>query len=96
MVEMLKNYGVEVQKPVVILCDNTSAINISKNPVQHSRTKHIAIRYHFLKEHVEANDIKLEFVPTKDQIADIFTKPLPKAQHEALRLRLGVGNMFEP
>ena len=51
---------------VPINCDNTSAINISKNPVQHSRTKHIEIRHHFLKNHAQKGDITLEFVSIKD------------------------------
>nr|CAN80699.1 hypothetical protein VITISV_000889 [Vitis vinifera] len=61
---------------VPIKCDNTKAINISKNLVQHSRTKHIEIRHHFLRDHAQKGDITLEFVSTKDQLADIFTKPL--------------------
>lgn len=90
IVELMKNYGIHVQLPVTIRCDKTSAINISKNPIQHSRTKHIDIRYHFLKTKVEGGMIKLEFLPTKEQIADIFTKPLPKEQFEDLLSKLGV------
>ena len=59
-----------------IYCDNTSAINLSKNPVHHSRTKHIEVRHHFLRDHVAKNDVKLEFLLTNDRLADIFTKPL--------------------
>ena len=61
---------------VPIKCDNISAINISKNLVQHSRTKHINIRHHFLRDHAQKSDITLKYVSTKDQFADIFTKPL--------------------
>ena len=61
---------------IPIKCDNTSAINISKNLVQRSRTKHIEIRHHFHRDHAQNGDITLEFVSTKDQLADIFTKPL--------------------
>nr|GFB07223.1 retrovirus-related Pol polyprotein from transposon TNT 1-94 [Tanacetum cinerariifolium] len=56
---------------------STSAIAISCNPVQHSRTKHIAVCYHFIKEHVEKGTIELYFVKTDYQLADIFTKALP-------------------
>ncbi|GJZ21695.1 retrovirus-related pol polyprotein from transposon TNT 1-94 [Tanacetum coccineum] len=61
---------------VPIFRDNTSAIAISNNPVLHSRTKHIDIRYHFIRDHILKGDIKLHFVPTDLQLADIFTKPL--------------------
>ena len=74
---------------VPIKCDNTSAINISKNPVQHSRTKHIEIRHHFLRDHAQKGDITLEFVITKDQLADIFTKPLSEEQFIDIRRQLG-------
>ena len=59
-----------------IKCDNTSSISISKNPVQHSRTKHIKSRHHFLRDHAQKDDITLEFVSTKDQLVIIFIKPL--------------------
>nr|CAN62460.1 hypothetical protein VITISV_035911 [Vitis vinifera] len=75
---------------VPIKCDNTSAINISKNPVQHSRTKHIEIRHHFLRDHAQKGDITLEFESTKDQLADIFTKPLSEEQFSDIRRQLGV------
>ena len=59
-----------------IKCDNTSVISISKNHMQHSRTKHIEIRHHFIRDHAQKGDITLEFVSIKDQFADIFTKPV--------------------
>ena len=75
---------------VPIKCDNTSAINISKNPVQHSRTKHIEIKHHFLKDHEQKGDITLEFVSTQDQFADIFTKLVSEEQFIDIRRQLGV------
>jgi hypothetical protein len=69
-----------------------SAIMISKNPVLHARTKHIEIRHHFIRDHVERGDIKLIHVDTKHQIADIFTKPLNTQQYCELRFKFG---MFE-
>ena len=68
-----------------IKCDNTSAISILKNLVQHSRTKHIKIRHHAQK-----SDITLEFVSTKYQLAVIFTKPLSEEQFVDIRRQLGV------
>ncbi|GAA0160086.1 hypothetical protein LIER_16721 [Lithospermum erythrorhizon] len=67
-----------------------SAISISKNPVQHSRTKHIDIRHHFIRELVENKVIQLEHVSTDKQIADIFTKGLDVNQFKYLRTTLGL------
>ena len=80
----------EVRKLVILYCDNTSAINISKNSVMHAKTKHIAIKYHHVRELVEDKQVKLEYIHTKEQTADIFTKPLPKDAYEYLRGKLGV------
>lgn len=76
MIKTLSNIKVKVSKLVSILCDNTNAINISKNLAMHSRTKNIDIQYHFLREHVLNNDVTLEYVAIADQLADIFTKSL--------------------
>jgi hypothetical protein len=71
-------------------CDNTSAISISKNLMMHSKTKHIPIKYHFLREQVAEKNIRVEYVGTKEQVADIFTKPLPREAFEYLLQILGV------
>ncbi|GKE06371.1 hypothetical protein Tco_1398389, partial [Tanacetum coccineum] len=63
---------------IPMYCDSKSVIAISCNPVQHSRTKHINIRDHFIKEHVKKGTIEIYFVGTKYQLADLFTKVLPK------------------
>ena len=65
MQKLLHDYGI-CQEHLTIYCDNTSAINISKNPVQHSRTKHIEIRHHFIREFVEDGTLTLEFIHTDD------------------------------
>ena len=75
---------------VPLLCDNESAVKLANNPVQHSRTKHIDIRHHFLRDHVAKNDISLEGVRSEDQLADIFTKPLDEATFCRLRNELNV------
>ena len=72
---------------MILYCDNTSAINISKNPVMHAKTKHIAIKYHHVRKLVEDKQVKMEYIHTKEQIAD--TKPLPKDTYEYLRGTLG-------
>ena len=81
---------VEIKDLVVIFCDNTSAINISKNPMMHTKTKHIAIKFHFLRKLVQDKEVRLEYVNTKEQITDIFTKPLPKDIFLYLRGKLEV------
>jgi hypothetical protein len=89
MRQTLEEYGVTCDK-VPLLCDNESAIKIAYNPVQHSRTKHIEIRNHFIRDHVARGDIELIYVPTKDQLADIFTKPLDEARFTYLRNELNI------
>ncbi|KAI3758473.1 hypothetical protein L6452_06036 [Arctium lappa] len=75
MKTQLRDYGQQFDR-IPILYDSKSAIAISANPVQHSKTKHIDVRYHFLKDHVEKGTIEMYFVPTELQLADIFTKAL--------------------
>jgi hypothetical protein len=82
MKQTLTDIQVEYDEPIPIYCDNTSTINISKNPVMHSKTKHIPIKYHFLQEQVAEKNIRVEYVGTKEQVADIFTKPLPREAFE--------------
>ena len=89
MRQTLKEYGVICDK-VPLLCDNESAIKIAYKPVQHTRTKHIEIRHHFIRDHVARGDIELSYVCTKDQLADIFTKPLDEARFCYLRNELNI------
>jgi len=89
MKQQVSNYGL-ILDHIPIRCDNTSAINLSKNPILHSRTKHIEIRHHFLRDHVQKGDYVLEFVDTKNQLADIFIKHLPKETFFAIRRELGL------
>lgn len=87
--QQLRDYGIR-SKEAPILCDNTSAISITYNPVLHSRTKHVDIRHHFIREHVMKKDIRLEYISTDLQAADIFTKPLPDAKFSFFRNILGL------
>nr|GEX92065.1 hypothetical protein [Tanacetum cinerariifolium] len=89
---LLMEYGFHFKK-IPIYCDSKSAIAISYNPVQHSRTKHIAVRYHFIKEHVEKGTIELYFVKTDYQLADLFTKALPVDRFNYLVRRLGMRSL---
>ena len=81
---------VSIDEPISIKCDNTSVISISKNLVLHSKTKHIPIKYHFLREKVAQKVVRLEYVPTKEQTTDIFTKTLSREPFEYFRDKLGV------
>nr|GEV64969.1 retrovirus-related Pol polyprotein from transposon TNT 1-94 [Tanacetum cinerariifolium] len=87
----LSDYDIHY-KMVPIFCDNTSAIAISNNSVLHSRTKHIDIRYHFIRDHILNGDIELHFIPIEYQLADIFTKPLDELTFTRLKAELGMLN----
>ncbi|CAL2249531.1 unnamed protein product [Prunus armeniaca] len=76
-----------------ILCDNKSAIAMAKNPVFHSKTKHITIKHHFLRKVSANKEVELKYCKTEEQIADIFTKALPRPKFELLRSMLGVTQM---
>ncbi|GJR35650.1 retrovirus-related pol polyprotein from transposon TNT 1-94 [Tanacetum coccineum] len=89
MKQALIDYDVRLDD-VPIMCDNKGAIDLSKNPVQHSRTKHIKIRHHFLRDNVQKGHISIEKVPSVDNIADILTKPLKRESFNYLRLGLGM------
>ncbi|KAJ9551501.1 hypothetical protein OSB04_015546 [Centaurea solstitialis] len=85
----LRDYGFKFDK-IPIYCDSKSAIAISCNPVQHTKTKHIDIRYHFIKDHVEKGTIELYFVNTEFQLADLFTKALDEKRFNFLITKLGM------
>ncbi|GJR33920.1 hypothetical protein Tco_1209604 [Tanacetum coccineum] len=89
MRSQLSDYGLGFNK-IPMYCDNKSAIALSYNNVQHSRSKHIDIRFHFIKEHVENGVIELYFVNTEYQLADIFTKALARERIEFLINKLGM------
>ncbi|GJU69553.1 retrovirus-related pol polyprotein from transposon TNT 1-94 [Tanacetum coccineum] len=85
----LTNYGFYFDE-IPMYCDSKEAITVSFNPVQHSRTKHIDVRYHFIKEHVEKGIVELFFVRIECQLADLFTKALPEDMFKYLVRRLGM------
>ncbi|GKE43021.1 hypothetical protein Tco_1470305 [Tanacetum coccineum] len=89
MKQALVDYGISIDD-IPIMYDNKRAIDLSKNPVQHSRTKHIEIRHHFLRDNVQKENISIEKVSSEDNIADILTKPLKCEPFNYLRLGLGM------
>ncbi|XP_070013586.1 secreted RxLR effector protein 161-like [Nicotiana sylvestris] len=87
--QQLENFGV-FTKCVPLLCDNTSALNMANNLVQHNRTKHIDMGHHFLRDNMEKGLICMKFCSTEDQIVDIFTKALSREHFERNRVKLGL------
>ncbi|KAE8697001.1 hypothetical protein F3Y22_tig00110637pilonHSYRG00668 [Hibiscus syriacus] len=87
---LLKEIGLIQEEPTKVCVDNKSAIALSKNPVFHDRSKHIDIRYHYIRECVARNDVEVEYVKSQDQVADSFTKPLKSEDLIRLRNLLGV------
>lgn len=73
---ILENLKFKQCEPTTLFCDNSSAISVSKDPVLHGRTKHIRLRFHFLRELVNNGEINLTYCRSDEQLADIFTKPL--------------------
>ena len=89
MRQTLRDFGCQFTK-ISLLCDNESAIKLANNPVSHSRTKHIDVRHHFLRDHEAKGDIEIRHVSTEKQLADIFTKPLDETRFCALRSELNI------
>jgi hypothetical protein len=89
MWQTLRDFGYNLSK-VPLLCDNESAICLADNPVEHSRTKHIDIRYHFLRDHQQKGDIDIFHISTENQLADIFTKSLDEKTFCRFRRELNV------
>ena len=88
--KLLRDFGESQDQATVVMEDNQGAICIAKNPVEHSRTKHIDVRYHYIREALNEKLIELNYCPTENMIADILTKPLPKGRFEILRGKMGL------
>ena len=88
--------GLTTNEPISILNDNNGCIALSKNPVHHERSKHIAMRHHFLREKVEDHSVKLDFIPSADNLADMFTKALPQPAFEHLKEQIGISKYRSP
>lgn len=92
---IMEKLGESQRKSTRILCDNSSTIKISKNPVLHGRCKHIDVRFHYLRDLVKTETIELIYYSTEEQIADIMTKPLKLKDFVQLRKWLGMCSMNE-
>ncbi|RVW61368.1 Retrovirus-related Pol polyprotein from transposon TNT 1-94 [Vitis vinifera] len=93
---VLSELGQTSSSPILMMCDNQAAISIAKNLVHHDRTKHVEIDRHFITEKVTSETVKLNYVPTKHQTADILTKALPRPNFEDLTCKLGLYDIYSP
>jgi len=76
--------------PITIFADNQGSMALAKNPEFHSRTKHISIQQHFIREKVEADEVQLKYLPTGDMLADLLTKAIPREKVERFRKEMGI------
>ena len=90
--KILANLNQNQSDATEICCDNQSAVAMAKNPVFHGRTKHIKIKYHFVREAEAEGEVRIVHCNSEEQVADILTKALPKARFETLRNKLGVSS----
>lgn len=90
MKEVLNSVEEDYCKCITVFCDNSSSIKLSKNPVLHGRTKHINVRFHFIRDLIKKGEVELVYCGTKEQIADIMTKPLKLEDFVKLCMLLGV------
>ena len=88
--QLLLDLRANPEAPINIFEDNQGTIAMVKNPVGHKRTKHIDIKHHFIRETMQAKAINVSYCPSKNMLADIFTKSLPRTQFEKLRMGLGL------
>eukprot|EP00253_Pinus_taeda_P008373 PITA_08373 len=88
--QILSEFGFEQQHPTTLWCDNQSAIQLCKDPVQHQRSKHIELHMHFIRNLIHDHVLEVQYCSTDDQVADIFTKALTEAKFTKLRYMLGV------
>nr|CAN69183.1 hypothetical protein VITISV_004340 [Vitis vinifera] len=94
--KLLEELHITVELPIKLYCDNKVAISISHNPVQHDKIKHIEVDGHFIKEKIEKGTICMTYIPTREQLADIFTKGLQKFSFKDFICKLDMINIYDP
>lgn len=90
LITLLADLHFEIQRPIRLHCDNIGSITMAINPRINPCTRHIATHYHFTREKIASGDLELEYVPSLEQLADIFTKPLGWSLFEKLRNTLNM------
>ena len=85
---LFQELRIPLQRTPILWCDNVGATYLAANPVFHARTKHVEIDYHFMREQVKLRHLRIRYLSTKDQTADILTKALPKARFLYLKSKL--------
>jgi hypothetical protein len=89
--KLMADVGLVQYGATSIMCDNQGCVALAKNPTHHSRTKHIDIQHHFIREKLESGEIGLKYCPTQDMVADVLTKALAKERHQNLTRSMGLG-----
>jgi hypothetical protein len=87
---LLFELGEEQTNPTRLLCDNESAISLTRNPESHKRSKHIDVRYHFIREQIFKKTIEISYVNTREQLADAFTKAIDGISQSKIMAELGI------
>ena len=90
LTSLLWELGHPLSSPPTLWCDNLSATYLTSNPIFHSRSKHLEIDFHFVRDKVLNHELHVKYISSKDQIADVLTKPLPKTTFTTLKSKLSV------
>ena len=91
--KLLEELNITIEPPIKLYCYNKAAISISHSPIHHDKTKHIEVDRHFIKEKIEKGIICMTYIPTREQLADIFTKGLQKSSFEDFICKLDMINI---
>ncbi|KAD4981990.1 hypothetical protein E3N88_18661 [Mikania micrantha] len=89
---LLLELGLSMPKSPTLFCDNAGATYLCANPVYHSRMKHVALDYHFVREKVVGGELQVQHIHSADQLADVLTKPLGRGPFQRLRAKIGVSD----
>jgi hypothetical protein len=88
--QLMADVGCAQEDATTIMSDNQGSISLAKNPTHHSRTKHIDVQYHFIREKLEMGVIALKYCPTEHMVADVLTKALARDRHQRLAMAFGL------